>query len=68
MDQTEKWYQSRGVWGGLIAVVAGIAALFGLTISAEVQVEVVDLLIALGPVIGGALALYGRLKATKRIE
>tara|TARA_Y100000310_G_scaffold175364_1_gene175414 strand:- start:260 stop:487 length:228 start_codon:yes stop_codon:yes gene_type:complete len=67
MPATQPWYRSRGVLGGLVAFAAGIATMFGLNLDAAWQGEFVNWLVALGGVIGGAAALWGRIKATKRI-
>lgn len=54
------WYQSRAVIGGLVAALAGIAALFGVDID---QPVLTDLFLSLGSLIGGALAVWGRVRA-----
>lgn len=68
MNQTEKWYESRGVWGALVAGAAGVAGLFGYAVSAEEQENIAALVIGLVTTISGVLAFIGRLKASKRIE
>lgn len=62
---SEPWYQSRVTLGSLLGIVAGIVGIFGYSFGIEDQAKVVDLIIALAPVIGGALALYGRWAAKK---
>lgn len=63
----EPWYASRVTLGAILAAAAGVLGLFGYAFPAEVQGKVIELIIALGPVIGGALALYGRWAARKPI-
>lgn len=63
----EPWYQSRVTLGAILAASAGLLGVFGYAFPAEVQGKVIDLVIALGPVIGGAIALYGRWAARKPI-
>ena len=58
---------SRGVWGGGIAVLAGAVGFLGYTISAADQRSIIDLIENAAALIGGALAIYGRIRATKRI-
>lgn len=68
MDQTKQWYQSSAVWGGILAVLApAIAGIFHVTISTADTAQLADLLGAAGGVIGGLIAVYGRVKATKKI-
>jgi len=66
---------SKGVPGALVAILAALAPLVGLTLSADDTAKpteygyelmiVVSNLIAVG---GALIALIGRLRATKRIE
>ena len=35
MDETKKWYESSGVWGGVITIVAVAAGYFGYTIAPD---------------------------------
>ena len=67
MEDVKGMFQSKAIWGGIIAVLAGIAGLFGVQIDPSLQAEIATQAIAAVSVIGGALAIYGRLKATKSI-
>lgn len=58
---------SKTIWGALLAVAAGGLSLAGYTISAEDQASLTELVSGAGATIGGILALYGRIKASKRI-
>ena len=64
---SKPWFQSKGVWGGVIALLAGVAGLFGFHLDAALQGDVIDWLAAAGGVAGAALAIYGRIKATSRV-
>jgi len=64
----KKWYQSKAVWGGLIAVAAAIAGAFGYAVSPEEQASLVEALVAIGGGVGGVLAVYGRVKADSYIK
>jgi len=64
----KKWYQSKAVWGGLIAVAAAIAGAFGYAVSPEDQSSLVDAIVAIGGGVGGVLAVYGRVKAEAYIK
>lgn len=69
MAKAKSALASRGVWGGLLAALAGavpvFAAAFGL--DAETQGEILKIVAGLGGVVGGALAIWGRVAATRRI-
>ncbi|AYD00242.1 hypothetical protein [Neorhizobium sp. NCHU2750] len=63
----KNWYQSKTVWGALIAVAASALQLAGLDIGADEQGEMVNIAVTLAGAVGGLLALYGRIVATGRI-
>ena len=66
MEETKQWYTSKAVWGGVVAMVLGVLGTVGVELAAE-QDSIVELLVQIGVVIGGALALFGRIYAKKRI-
>lgn len=63
----KKWYESKGVWGGIVALLAAIAGAFGYAIDADTQASVVELIMITSGGIGGLLAIYGRIKAERRV-
>lgn len=68
MDETKSWYMSKTVWGGLIAVAAGAAGAFGYTIAPDDQAQIVDAVVVVATVVGGLLAVFGRVKASKAVK
>lgn len=67
LTNNEPWYQSRVTWGALIAGVAGVLGAFGVAFPEEMQSQVLNAVVAAAPLVGAALALYGRWKARKPI-
>lgn len=67
MNDTKAWWQSRGVWGSLVAMGAGAVSVTGINLDASIQAELTDILIAGATLIGGAVALYGRVKAVSKL-
>lgn len=65
--ETKKWWESKAVWGGIVAVLAGGAGLFGVSLGAEDQAQVVDAVLAIASAVGGLLAVYGRVKADTKV-
>lgn len=60
-------FASRAVWGGIIAILASALGLWGYSISPDDQARIIDIVVSLGGAVGGAMAIYGRIKATKKI-
>ncbi|MBY0431978.1 MAG: hypothetical protein K2Q10_12325 [Rhodospirillales bacterium] len=69
--ESKVWWQSRAVWGGIISAGAGIAGLFGYGLTAGDQAQLADAAVILcsaaGSAVGGAIAVWGRIQASKAI-
>ena len=64
---TKSLLSSRGVWGGIIAVLAGLLGLLGYDVDADMKGQAVELFSGVGAGIGGVIAIVGRVLATKKI-
>ena len=64
----KEWWKSRTVWGGIVALVSGIAGVFGYTLLPDDQAALVDGGALLAGSIGGAIAIWGRVKASKSLS
>lgn len=65
-DDVKSWLTSKTIWGGVIATAASIAGvIFKVEFPADFATEVSSQLVA---VFGGLLAVYGRVKAVKKIK
>lgn len=67
MTDSKSLFLSRGVWGGAIAVLAALAGLVGYQVTPDQQAELVETGALIVSGIGGLIALWGRISATKRI-
>ena len=67
MNDTISWWRSKTIWGSIIAILAGLVTMAGINIDAPLQSELAELVTALAEIIGGSLAWYGRVKATRKI-
>lgn len=67
-DYSKDWWKSKGVIGGVVAAVCGIAGLFGVVVAPEDAEIIVTSVTAIGGAIGGIIAAVGRIKATKNIK
>ncbi|GAB7082301.1 hypothetical protein [Megalodesulfovibrio paquesii] len=61
-------FASKTFWGGLVAVGGGLAAAAGYAFSPEDQAQLTDAMYGAISAVGGALAIAGRLLATKAIK
>lgn len=68
MGEQKPWWQSKTVWGGLVALGAGIAGAFGVTVGAEDQELITSSILGIASAAGGLIAVYGRLKAQSEIK
>lgn len=64
MQDTKAWYKSKGVNGGILVLVTVLTMFFDIEITTEEVQQVVEYF---GLGIGGALALWGRIVADKKI-
>jgi hypothetical protein len=67
MNSTKPWYSSAGIWGALVSMFVGIAGVFHLHPDAQWATDATQWLVTLGSLIGGAMALWGRIRATRQI-
>lgn len=68
VTKSKTWYESKTVWGGVLAVLATVAGAFGYTVVEADQTAMVDNLAAIGAAIGGVLAIYGRITSKTNIK
>jgi protein-S-isoprenylcysteine O-methyltransferase Ste14 len=67
MEDTKSLLASKTVWGGIIVVIAAIGGFFGYGITAEDQASLAHIIESVVLAIGGLLAIWGRVTATKKI-
>ena len=68
MDGIKAWYQSKTVWGALIAVAASLVQIAGIELGADVQADLVEIAVTLAGAAGGLFAIYGRISADAGIR
>ena len=61
------WYQSKTIWGAVVAILGLVAGAFGYGIGAEDQASLIDIMTTTGASLGGLLAIYGRVVSEKGI-
>lgn len=67
MYDVKSLFQSTTFWAALVAVLAGVAGLFGYVISDVDQQSIVQLVSGSLSLLGGAGAIWGRIVAKKTI-
>lgn len=65
--ETKSVWSSKAVWGGLIAVVASVLGIWGYSVTPADQASIVELLTSVAAAIGGGIAIWGRVVASKKI-
>jgi hypothetical protein len=68
MHDTKPWYASLTIWGAVVSVIASALALFKVHLDPQLQADLRDWLLAAATLAGGAASLWGRLRASRRIE
>jgi hypothetical protein len=68
VDETKLIWKSRGFWGGVVAVLAGMAGMIGYEISPDTQDGLLNYGEGIVACVGGLIAIWGRIKASKRIK
>ena len=61
-------FASRTFWGGLLAIAAGVLGFFGYELGGGDQAALIDAGAAAAASLGGVIAIWGRVKATKEIK
>lgn len=67
MDEVKSIFASKTVWGGIVALLAGVAGIFGYAIDTTLQTDLVNYITGIAATIGGAVAIYGRIMASKKV-
>jgi hypothetical protein len=67
MDGIKGFFESKAVWGGIVAVLSGALAWGHYTLSADDAKQAVELITGIVTDIGGLIAIYGRVVASKKI-
>ena len=67
MHDTKPWYTSVTIWGAVVSLLASLLSLFRINLDTQLQSDLRDWLLAASTLAGGAAALYGRLRASRRI-
>ena len=75
MEEVKTLLASKTVLAAIVAIFAGGLSVFGYTLDTKLQYDIVELtglavtqLGGVGAVLGGFGAIYGRIKATKKIK
>ncbi len=68
MVEEKQWYQSKTIWGALLAVGASFVSTLGISIDSSAQSDLADAMIQLIGALGAIMAIYGRLSASEVIS
>ncbi len=66
MSETKKWYQSKGVWTGIVATLVGLYGLLDANVAPALGFDMPDIPSIVFTVLG-AMGIYARTSANKKI-
>jgi hypothetical protein len=67
MNTVKPWYSSATIWGGALALGSSLAGIAGYQVSPSDQAATVAHVTTLASALGGLLAIWGRVRASKAI-
>jgi hypothetical protein len=67
MNGTKPWYQSLGVLGSGAALLSAVLSFFKFHVDAQLLKDLSDWFLQVVTIVGAAVALWGRLRATRKI-
>jgi hypothetical protein len=69
--ETKPWYASKTIWGAIVTIISLLLSLKGIQIDEQTKQVLIDqgtaAITAVGTFIGSIVAVYGRIKAEKKI-
>lgn len=66
-EETTPWYTSKTIWGTIITMISSILLISGYVLPADFGSAMLNLFYGAGTLIGGAISLWGRIKASTTI-
>ena len=67
MTPSKPWYASAGVWGALVTLAGSVLALLKVELDPALLEDVRQWVLQLATLVGGAVALWGRIRASRKI-
>jgi len=67
MQDAKPWYLSAGVWGAAVTLVGSALSLLKFKLDPALLDDLRDWVLSLVTLLGGGVALYGRIRATRRV-
>jgi hypothetical protein len=67
MQDAKPWYLSAGVWGAAVTLLGSALSLLKFRLDPALLDDLRDWVLSLVTLAGGAVALYGRIRATRRL-
>jgi hypothetical protein len=68
MSESKRWYASRTIWGGVVALGAAVAGLFGIGVDASTGSQIASAVTDAAAAAGALIAILGRLDAKSVIS
>jgi hypothetical protein len=67
MSEIKPWYLSRTIWASVVTILLAAAGCAGFAVEPNDHAQLTEALFQLATALAGAIAIFGRLRATRRI-
>lgn len=68
MSDSKPWYFSKTIWASLIAILAAMGSVMGISVDEETQSQLSEAVVQVVTILASLFAIVGRISATSRIE
>lgn len=68
MSNSKPWYFSKTIWASLIAILAAMGSVMGISVDEETQSQLSEAVVQVVTILASLFAIVGRISATSRIE
>lgn len=67
-NDSKKWWESSGVWGGLATLVGLALQFMGYGVDIQTTADITAWFVSVGTAVSAGIALWGRISATKKVS
>ena len=64
-QELQRAFRSKTIIAATVSMVAGVLTFLGIAIDPATQLQITNVIMAMGSIVGSIIAIYGRIVATK---